>query len=130
MLLFVYMVQASLDLSIGTRKGKYPMLKTYTKPQRLIKHTKISDSIVPLIFCKFFLRHLPEWSKPRYLKAETLQVPQKVPPMLVSYLLWRIHILVYSWTGSSTSKIYLCLEDNRSSFSRVSLKFKTKDTHL
>ena len=62
-----------------------------------------------------------------YLKAEILQVPQKVRAVLVRYLLFGIRILVYSCTGCGTSKIYLCLEDNRSSFSQVSLKSKTKD---
>ena len=67
------------------------------------------------------------WSTPRYLKAEILEVPQKVRTVLVWYLLLEIHILVYSFTGCGTSKIYRCLEDNRSSFSRVSLKSETKD---
>ena len=60
------------------------------------------------------------------LKAEILQVPQKVRTMLILHLFWGIHILVYSCTGRGTSKIYLCLEDNKSLFSRVSLKSETK----
>ena len=40
--------------SIGTRKGKYPVLRTNTKPQQLIKHTKISYSIASLVFHKFW----------------------------------------------------------------------------
>ena len=60
--------------------------------------------------------YLPKWSKSRYLKAEALQVPQKVWTMLVWYYLLGIRILVYSCTGHGTSKIYLCLGDNRSSF--------------
>ena len=47
--------------------------------------------------------------------------------MLVLYLLSGIRILVYSCTGCSTSKIYLCIEDNRASFSWVSLKSEFKD---
>ena len=43
--------------------------------------------------------------------------------------MWGIGIIVYSCTGYGTSKIYLCLEDNGSSFSQVSLKSKTKDAH-
>ena len=62
-----------------------------------------------------------------YLKAEVLWVPQKVRTVLARYLLPVIRILVYSCIGFSTSKVYLCLEDNRSSFSQVSLKSKTKD---
>ena len=47
----------------------------------------------------------------KYLKAEELWVSQKVETVLVRYLLSVIRILVYSWTGYSTSKIYLCLEE-------------------
>ena len=47
--------------------------------------------------------------------------------MLDRYLLSEIRILVYSCTEWCTSKIYLCLEDHRSSFSRVSLKSEIKD---
>ena len=52
-----------------------------------------------------------------YIKAEALQVHQIVRTLLV----W------YSCTGCSTSKIYLCLEDNRSSFSGVSSLLFVKD---
>ena len=38
--------------SIGTRKGKYLVLRTNMKPQRFIKHSKISYSIVILIYHK------------------------------------------------------------------------------
>ena len=48
--------------------------------------------------------------------------------MLVWYLLLGIHIIVYSCTGCSTSKICLCLEDNRLSFSRMSLKSENTGT--
>ena len=41
-----------------------------------------------------------------------------------------ICILLYSCTGCCTLKIYSCLEDNRSSLFRVSLKSKTKDARL
>ena len=74
-----------------------------------------------------FVPNLSKWSKPRYRKAEVLLVPQKVRTMLVRYILSGIRILVYSCTGCAISKIYLCLKDNRSSFSRVSLKSETKD---
>ena len=59
------------------------------------------------------------------LKAEVLQVPQKVRTVLILHLFRGIHILVYSCTGRGTSKIYLCLEDNRLLCSRVSLKSET-----
>ena len=38
---------------IPTRKGRRPVLRTNTKPQQLIKHTKISYSIASLVFYKF-----------------------------------------------------------------------------
>ena len=74
-----------------------------------------------------FVPNLSKWSEPRYLKAEVLPVPQKVRTMLVQYILSGIRILVHSCTGCGTSTIYLCLKDNRSTFSRVSLKSETKD---
>ena len=36
-----------------SRKGKYTMLRTNTKPHQLIKHAKVSYSIVSLVFRKF-----------------------------------------------------------------------------
>ena len=36
-----------------TRKGKYSVLRTNTKPQQLIKHTEISYSTATLVFRKF-----------------------------------------------------------------------------
>ena len=44
--------------------------------------------------------------------------------MLVLYLLLKTCILIYLCKGCSTSKMYLYLEDNSSSFSLVSLKSK------
>ena len=41
---------------IPSRKGKYPMLKTNTKPHQLIKHAEISYSIASLAFHKFSYR--------------------------------------------------------------------------
>ena len=41
---------------IPSRKRKYPMLKTNTKPHHLIKHAKIFYSIVSLVFRKFSYR--------------------------------------------------------------------------
>ena len=56
-------VQASLTAwmfssvrGIPSRKGKYPMLRTNTKLHQLIKHAKISYSIVSLVFRKFSYR--------------------------------------------------------------------------
>ena len=70
------------------------------------------------------MRYLPKRSKQRYLKDEALQVPQEVRTVLVRYLLLGIRILVYSCTGCGSSKIYLCLKGNRSSFSWVGLIFR------
>ena len=102
------------------------MLRTNTIPHQIIKHAKISYSIVSLVFHKFSYRTYRNGPN-QVLNAEVLQVSQKVRTVLVRYLLSGIRILVYSCTGCGTSKIYLCLEDNRSSFSRVSLKSETKD---
>ena len=41
---------------IPSRKGKYPVLRTNTKPYQLIKHAKISYSIASLVFHKFSYR--------------------------------------------------------------------------
>ena len=41
---------------IPSRKGKYPMLRTNTKPHQLIKQAKISYSTVSLVFRKFSYR--------------------------------------------------------------------------
>ena len=40
------------DRKISARKGKYPVLGTNMKSQKLIEHAKISYSIDPQIFCK------------------------------------------------------------------------------
>ena len=41
---------------IPSRKGKYPMLRTNTKPHQLIEHAKISYSIASLALRKFSYR--------------------------------------------------------------------------
>ena len=41
---------------ILSRKGKYPMFRTNTKPHQLIKHAEISYSIASLVFRKFSYR--------------------------------------------------------------------------
>ena len=46
-------VKASLTVWILSRKGEYPVLRTNTKPCQLIKHAKISYSIVSLVFHNF-----------------------------------------------------------------------------
>ena len=76
------------------------------------------------------MRYLPKWSTPRYLEAEVLQLPQKVRAVLVKYLLQAICILAYLCTDCGTQKIYLCVKDNRLSFSRVSLKSRTTDARV
>ena len=101
-------------------KNKYEASATYQAHWNILLH---SYTCLPEVF----VRYLPKWSKPRYLKVDALQEPQNVRTVLVWYLLPGIRNLVYSCTGCGTSKMYLCLEDNRSSFSRVSLKSKTKD---
>ena len=84
------------------------MLRTTTKPHQLIKPTKICYSVVLLVFRKLSYQIY----RNGLLKAEVLRLPQKVRTVLVRYLLLGIRILVYSCTGCSTSKIYLCLEEH------------------
>ena len=79
---------------------------------------------------QIFVPNLPKCSKPRYIKTEVLRVHQKLWTLLVGYLLSGIRILVYSCTGCGNSKVYLCLKDNRSSFSWVSLKSEANDARL
>ena len=80
----VVVVQASLNLSIGTRRGninnkgeipsdknKYKASVTYQAHKNFFLH--IVTSIL-----QTFTRNLPKWSKLSYLKAKVLQVPQKV----------------------------------------------------
>ena len=100
-----------------TGKEKYTVLRRYQSLTNLIRRTKTFCLIASLVFRRF------------YLKTEAPQLPQKVQTLLVWYFLLEICIIVYSCTGYGTSKVYLCLEDNRSSFSRVSLKSETMDVH-
>ena len=94
------------------------MLRTNTKFQQLIKHAKICYSIVSLVFCKFLYQTY---------RNDLNRLPQMLQTVLVRYLFSEICILVYSYTGCGTSKICLCLENNRLLFSRVGLKSETKD---
>ena len=94
----------------------------------LVRHTKVSYLIASVVFSRFsYFTYRNGLHRGTSKLAERLQVPQKVRTVLVWYLLLGIRILVYSCTGCGTSKIYLYLEDSRSSFSRVSLKSETKD---
>ena len=115
---------------------QWPTRKHVLCPERIrsltniTRSTRISFLIASLAFCRFScvayqngLHEIPQ----NGLQRDTLQVPQKIQTVLVWYLLLRIRILVYSWTGCGISKMYLCLKDNRSLFFGVSLKFKTKD---
>ena len=118
----------SESLPWPTKKGKYPVLRTYAKShqfnqehENFLLHNFIT--FVPQILVPY----LQKWSKPWNHKAEASDIFKKVRAMLVLYLLLGIRILVYSCTVCGISNIHLCLEDNRSSFSRVSLKPKTKD---
>ena len=63
--------QASLTV------GKYPLLRKNTKLANLSSTLKFFISYLHMYFVHF-RAVATEWSKPRYLKAETLQVTQKV----------------------------------------------------
>ena len=105
------------------------MLRTNTKPNQLTKHAKISYSIASLVFRKFLCRTYRNGLNrvPQSLGTTSTSKSMSRVSSIVCVSLFGIHILVYSCTGCGTSKIYLCLEDNRPSFSRVSLKSETKD---
>ena len=120
-----------LSLSCGTVKYHQGRGNTlcWEQIQSVINISSTLKFVIPsfrLYIANF--RAVPtEMVQIEYLKAEALQVHQIVRTLLVWYLFSGIGILVYSCTGCSTSKIYLCLEDNRSSFFGVSLKSETKD---
>ena len=80
----VVVVQASLNLSIGTRrgninnKGEIPSDKNKYEASVIYQaHKNFFLHIVTSIL-QTFTRNLPKWSKLSYLKAKVLQVPQKV----------------------------------------------------
>ena len=91
------------------------------KFHQLIKHTKISYSIASLVFYKFSCmtyrnglnRGTSGKGTPGTLKC-TIRVSQIPSVGNFNILMYRVWYL----------KIYLCLVDNRSSFSRVSLKYE------
>ena len=126
-------VQVSLTTSMfpsvrgnTIKEGEILMLRRNAKPRQLIKHTGISYSIVSLVFRKFscgtsrnVLNQVPQsWGT-----LSTSKSMNRVSPISLSgnprfsMLLHRVQYL----------KNLLCLEDNRSSFSRVSLKSEAKD---
>ena len=102
------------------------MLRTNAKSHQLTKHAKISYSIVSLVFHKFSYRTYRDGLN-RGTQSRGTPSTSKSTNHFSSIPSVRIRILVYSCTECGTSKIYLCLEDARSSFSRVGLKSETKD---
>ena len=124
-------VQASLTAWVVSsvrgnfiKEGKTP-LRTNTKPHQLIKHVKISYSIVSLAFHRFSYRtyrnglnQVPQsWGTPSISKS-TIRVSSIhfVGNPHFSILLHRVWYLKN-----------LFVSKNRSSFSRVSLKSETKN---
>ena len=89
---------------------KYAMLRKNTKPHQLIKHVKISYSIVSLVFRKYLYRTYPNglnqvaqsWGTPSIWKStnRASSIPFVENP--------HFSILLQ---GCGTSKIYLCLEE-------------------
>ena len=76
--------------------------------ENLIRHTKISYAIASLVFCRFSsgtYQNGLHWGKSKLRHFKYLKKYE---------LLLGICILVYSYTGCSTSKIYMYLKDNRS----------------
>ena len=79
--------------------GKYTVLRTYTKSHQLkffmLFYTRPNFLLFSFICIHlYFVCNLLSWSKPRYLKAEAHQVPQKIQNVQVRYLLLGICILV------------------------------------
>ena len=87
---------------ITSRKGKYPILKTNTKPHHLIKHAKISYAIASVVFRKFSYRtyrnglnQMPQsWGSPSISKSTNYvsSIPFVGNPQF-SILLWRVRDL-------------------------------------
>ena len=77
---YSYIVQASLNCSICTRKGKYPEVKANANFHQLTKHAEISYSTASLVLCKFLSetyrnglsQGLPRLKHSRYLKKYEL----------------------------------------------------------
>ena len=128
-------VQASLAVrifhpygEIPSRKEKYPVPKTNKKPYRLIKQAKISYSIVSLVFGKFSCgtyqnglnRGASNLTRSKYPTLKSTNRVSLITLVGNPYLSILLHRLWYLKN--------LCLEDNRSSFSRLSLKPKLR-TH-
>ena len=93
------------------------VLRTYTKYHQLIKLTKISYSIVSLAFRKFSsvtYRNVLNrgTSKPGHSKYF-----KKYRPCRYYVFCREFSFKQLFWTRCGTSKIYLCLEGDRSSFS-------------
>ena len=106
-LLWIFpLVQGRLNTNkegkIPCAKNKYKASATYQIHYNFLLYSFTCIS-------EIFVRYLPKFPKPRYLKAEALQVPQKVQTVLVWYPLLGTRILVYSCTGWRNSKIYLYL---------------------
>ena len=125
-------VQASLTAWIFSfvrgntiKEEKYPMLRTNTKPHQLIKHAKISYSIVSLVFRKFLYRtyrNCLKWVPQRWSTVSTSKSTNDVSSIP---FVWNLHFSILLHRVRYLEN--LCLEDNRSLFSRVGLKSETKD---
>ena len=120
---------ARLDLSKGThgQQGKGNTL-CWEHMQSLInwiKHT-IFFPIAWLVFRKLPCLSYRSGLKPGPSKLRHSKCFEKHKPCRYNTFFGRIFILVSFITRCGTSKIYLCLGDNSSSFSRVRLKLRTR----
>ena len=107
---------------IPSRKGKYPMLRTNTKPHQLIKHAKISYSIVSLVFSKFSYRTY---------RNGLNRVPQSWGTPSISKVTKRVSSIPFIGNPLSQGAVpqkCIYVSKDRSSFSGVSLKSETKDS--
>ena len=102
------------------------MPRTYKRPKQLIKHTKISYSTASLVFHKFSFGTYRNSLNRGTSKLRHSKYLKKYEPY--QFDIFCLESTFQDTRAQYLKKIYLCLEDNRSSFSRVSLKSETKDT--
>ena len=79
---------------IPSRKGKYPMLRTNTKPHQLIKRAKISYSIVSLVFRRLLYRtyrNSLNWVPQRW---STLSTSKSTNDVSSIPFVWNLHFSI------------------------------------
>ena len=109
-----------------SRKGKYPMLRTNTKPHQLIKHAKISYSIASLAFRKFSYRTYQNGLSQVPQTWGTPSISKKMNRVSSIHFVKNPHFSVLLHRMRYLENLFMSRK-NRLSFSCVSLKSETKD---